>query len=294
MGPLKNLERIRKFLWQNSPSDWVSRCRKANRVSNNLSEGYRDELQTFWCLSTGRVGSQTLAAVGKLSSQLMSCHEPKPNLYQFGQQIYLKSEYKSCAVAEAGFFACRQKILSRAALRNCSYLETSPQITFLAREISTVLTNSRFIHLSRHPSEVVVSGMRRGWYKDNRNDEWRIAPSEEVMGECWENLSQFEKNLWLWNETNSWISEFLKEIDEGRSLTIKAEDIFSNHDETFEKLFAFLGVERPSYSRLEKVLGKKLNHQKQGNFQPYDNWTARQRDLLLKYCGTTMQEMGYC
>jgi hypothetical protein len=48
------------------------------------------------------------------------------------------------------------------------------------------MPNVKFVHLFRHPGEVVRSGMRRGWYNGHPSDRYRIEPGQhDPMRRLW-------------------------------------------------------------------------------------------------------------
>ena len=160
-------------------------------------------------LSTGRVGSKTLASLLSQSDNLLTFHEPKPKLfslsccaYKYRHILNLKDTIV-CDIFKTSFLTARDNLLSRAVYLSRGYVETSPQGTFLAPIIHQLIPNSKFIHLIRDPKDVIRSGMRRGWYQGHAYDFCRIQPSLKVDKEKWETYNAFQKNSWLWVETNT-------------------------------------------------------------------------------------------
>jgi len=191
--------RLLRKIWNTAPSLWWQKAAafaaKAEPDKSLSSE------KSVWCLSTGRVGSQTIAALGGLGSNINANHEPKPLLYGLSRLGYeLGGNESSSAVFQEAIRTTRVDQYTK----NGVYLETSPQVTFLIEHISSLLPESRFIHIVRSPSSVIRSGMRRDWYSGNTNDLWRIRPKSAEEQKDWESYSVFQKNVWLWAETNRW------------------------------------------------------------------------------------------
>src|SRR5690606_10227720 len=114
-------------------------------------------------------------------------------------------------VLKEAFFASRKDLLGKSILSQKGYIETSPQNTFLAPVLLKLFGNIRFIYLYRDPRDVVISGMKRRWYDGHPSDSTRIVPKDGTdYAQLWSKLTPFTKNLWLWNETNQWIINFLK------------------------------------------------------------------------------------
>ena len=284
---MQSLKRTLSKLWNEPPADNWSRLRAKVR---------RDGRETFqqhaWCLSTGRVGTNTIAALGELAPELLSRHEPKPLLFGIGKFAYASTAESS------------DREILREAVRTCrrdlpfdgqtAYLETSPQVTFVARQLLEIFPDSKFIHVVRHPTEVVRSGMRRRWYNGNPTDEWRIAPGEDdPVHSQWDQMDGFEKNVWSWAETNRWIAEFCAERPEPSSLLLKSEDLFAGHEATIAGLFQFLGCELPERRKIERVLGKQLNSQETGEFPAANRWDANQIQAIQRLAGPMMTKFGY-
>ena len=112
-------------------------------------------------LSTGRTGTQTLAALLRLSRNVFSYHEPPPGLARLSIASY-KGAFdpgQGHALAQ-GFLSIREDRFRYSLGWGKGYVETSPYSRFLAPAIAEAVPNVRFIHLVRDPRAVVRSGMR--------------------------------------------------------------------------------------------------------------------------------------
>ncbi len=169
----------------------------------NLCNDFDEKKPCIFVLSTGRVGSETLSALLALNSNIVSFHEPKPSLYKMSKVSYENNNPACANVIDAAFLSLRSDLFQYALKQSKGYIETSPQVTFLAPAIYRVMPNAKFIHLVRHPADVVRSGMRRKWYAGNSADTTRIVPGRScAFTKNWSKLSSFTKNVWLWAETN--------------------------------------------------------------------------------------------
>jgi hypothetical protein len=255
---------------------------------------FDDKHRCVFVLSTGRVGTQTLAFLLKLGRGIYAYHEPKPYLYALS-----KLSYQYCTDPAAleilceAFLIARHEKLNYALSCDKGYVETSPQVTFLAPAILAVVPSVRFIHLVRDPRDVVRSGMRRHWYDGNSYDKTRISPHpDSLAGQQWENYDTFQKNLWLWVETNRWILDFSMGLRE-RVLLVQAENIFNASEEILEDLFDFVGITMPSERKIQRVLHKKLNAQKRGAFPQVSEWSVEMRSNLIAIAGDIAGQLGY-
>lgn len=267
------IKRVIKRFWHSSPSDLLA-CLKGEkgRVRTSPGEGSG---RFVWCLSTGRAGTKTLAALGGVQNRVNAQHEPEPLLYGLGRLAYAQQEHEeSRKILREALATCRSTIRVPP---GGVYLETSPQVTFLAHQFREMFPGSRFIHIIRHPGSVIRSGMRRGWYAGHNYDRWRITPRTGTgASDSWERWSTLEKNAWLWAETNRWISSFLDTLPPQERVVIRSEDLFRGDEEAVRKFYGQLDVAVPPGQELEKVLGKMLNRQESGDFPEWQDWSEEQ------------------
>lgn len=287
---MSNYDRLVK----QSRREVLFRLRRKFAEQDQLCE-FNDKRVCLFVLSTGRCGTETLATLLGLARNVFTYHEPRPLLYGLSKLSY---EYPDNAdvskVLQEAFFAARQELMSRSLACDMGYVESSPQATFLAPCIQRVVPNARFIHLVRDPRDVVRSGMRRKWYDGHGSDKTRIIPRSSGPASCeWESYSAFKKNLWLWNETNSWILRFTSGIPAERTLLLHSEDVFEASQDALKKIFNFVGSSLPPDRRINRVLGKKLNRQKTGTFPASEVWSDEMRSDLLEIAGQTAHSLGY-
>lgn len=264
----------------------------------------REQIRSFngkhpcvFVLSTGRVGTQTLSALLSMSENMLSYHEPTPILYSLSRLAYEYNIYNDDCIKKifsSAFMTSRKELLDYSLSCGKGYVETSPQSTFLCPIINELISEVRFIHMVRDPRKVVISGMRRGWYAGHVADNTRIAPrpGSEAHGQ-WEQWNAFQKNIWLWAETNRWISKFTKELASEQKLIVYSEDIFAAKKESLERLFYFIHSPMPSEKKIRKVLNKKLNAQKSGSFMAVPDWNDSMYADLITIAGDVAKKIGY-
>jgi len=247
-------------------------------------------------MSTGRVGTKTLSALFRLAKNTYAYHEPRPKLYGLSKLAYKHSEswLESREVWQEAFTAVRADLLNFSLVSQKGYIETSPQVTFLSPIILASIPSVRFIHLVRNPRFVVRSGMRRKWYEGHPADHTRIIPHlESEAGQKWKTYTAFQKNIWLWKETNRWIVEFLSTVPDKQQLTLHSEDIFAAKKESIDKLFNFVSAPTPSSKKVLGILNKVLNAQKNGHFPEPNQWNEEMEIELRKNAGQTAKYLGY-
>lgn len=256
---------------------------------------FDERYPALFVLSTGRTGTETLAALLDLVPTLAAHHEPSPLLYALSCTAYrFGGQPATDAVLEEAFLTARRELLAGALGTGRGYVETSPQLTFLAPAIHAALPGARFIHLVRDPRNVVRSAMRRRWYDGNPHDGTRITPQSGTAAHAlWGSFSAFQKNLWLWHETNRWLLTILRSLPLEQTLQLHSEALFAADGQALSRLFRFAGAEMPPTRNIERVLGKQLNAQQGGSFPPPADWDSEMVEQLHAIAGETATALGY-
>ncbi len=235
----------------------------------------------------------TLARLLALSPKLLVKHEPSPKLFRLSKANY-HYPFEASEFSESIFWTVREGLINEALSSGLGYVETSPQATFFAPVILKAIPSVKFIHLVRHPADIVTSGMRRNWYGGHPSDDTRITPtSSHVFERDWSSMNQLGKNAWLWSETNRWIMDFLKAVPENQHITVRAEDLYNKKFDVIDDVFDFVGADAPSQKRINKVLSKKHNQQTRGDFPSFKNWTPEMIDELRMISGDQAKALGY-
>lgn len=293
-----SLREIKKTLWNNTPRK-IFHMAKWKLIQKRPVEQFNDRHPCVFVLSTGRVGSETLAYLLRLANHVFVYHEPRPELFALSKLAYELSDVFSVdenveRTFKEGFLTARRELFNYSLYCDRGYVETGPQATFLAPIILKAIPEVKFIHLVRDPRMVVRSAMRRGWYDGHAYDFSRIVPAPGTdMGSAWENFDLFQKNLWLWAETNRWIMNFSKSLPEEQYLLAHSEDIFNAHEDTVRSLYHFIGTDIPPSRRIARVLGKRLNAQIRGIFKQPDDWLVGVEKDLSVFVSNIAFEMGY-
>jgi len=283
-----------KFLLDQSPRRLYYFLRGKLNKRNPL-QSFTDEFPCVFVLSTGRVGTETVDALFGLSDNVFSYHEPLPTLYGLSKLSYQNSgDSVAREILMEAFLTSRRDLLKYSLDCQRGFVETSPQVTFLAPVILNALLDARFIHLVRDPRSVIRSGMRRKWFDGHPNDGTRITPLSGTQHAAnWSRYDVFQKNAWLWNETNRWILEFTNTLPAGRVLTIRSEDIFSGRSDSLRALYQFIGSSIPPASRITGLLKKKLNAQQSGDFPNWAHWSDTQITDMINVVRETSEKLGY-
>jgi hypothetical protein len=255
---------------------------------------FSDEHPCVFVLSTGRVGSMTLAALLANNSNMVAHHEPRPSLFSMSRAYYQFGDKIPDDFWPYLWQVLREDLLNAALLEGRGYVETSPQGTFLAPVIATMVPQVRFIHLVRNPFDVVRSGVSRQWYNGHFADRNRIEPRPNDSHESrWATMTVIEKNLWLWYETNRWIIEQLKDFPNHRHIRVHAEDMFRGDPKTIEQISVFCGAESFRSMEVKSILRRPLNKQVSLVNFSYNTWHSREKDFAMKLLPRLLDVLGY-
>ncbi|MEX2286731.1 MAG: sulfotransferase [Planctomycetaceae bacterium] len=243
--------------------------------------------------STGRTGSRTLTSLLDLSPQVRAFHEPAPQLLAESRQAFSEI-FKDPQQFARIFAAAKSTEIGIARLKGQLYAETSNRLTFFAPVIARLLPNSLFIHLHRHPVDVVRSGMRRGWYCNHPWDAHRIAPGPgDAAFAAWPGWDAFAKTCWYWSIINEFALDAQEQIAPERWLTVQFDEFMDVESEAWRRIFEFLDVPAPAHANVAEVFGRRENGQQEGDFPHLSEWNQRQKDTLLRIAGETMHKLGY-
>lgn len=253
--------------------------RAPKRVTyRTMEHAYTSGFKEYPCafvLSTGRSGTQTLAALLALSPELAAVHEQVPRLVHSSFEAYLAGPRVVASEPWTRLvLAARDDLVWKAARNGKTYVETNNRLTYLAPALAECFPSSRFIHLYRHPYSVVRSGVARGYYRGHSWDFARIrpGPSEEVAS-SWSSMSQVRQVAWYWARVNRLALSFFEGLPDARKLSLSAEDLFMGSADTIQRLFAFVGARTPRQPELDRVLRAKLNA------QPFESGTRIESGL---------------
>jgi hypothetical protein len=264
----------------------------------SLEEAYASGWVNCPCVfvvSTGRVGTKTLTNLLSLSPDVLATHEPDPRLVKASFDAYMEGgDVGQSERWRAVVLGARDDAVYNANRRGRIYVETNPRLTYLAGALAVAFPASRFIHLHRHPYEVVRSWMRRGHYQGHSWDFVRLRPRpSEALSSEWTALPVLEKNAWHWARITSEALEFLDGLPPSRKLDLRAEALFAGDPTALARLYEFVGVASPAQDWITEVLGQKINAQRRGVFAPPKEWTGAERATVWERVGAVASRLGY-
>lgn len=229
-------------------------------------------------LSTGRAGTAFLTDFLATSHRLSVHHAPKPELEYVSSLVHQRAPDPDAL--DLALLSARFELFVDSYRSGTTYVETNNRITFFAPAAARLLTNSRFIHLVRHPGDFVRSGLRRGYYADGVVQHQRLRPANHAE---WSSYSDLEKIGWEWNEINSFIETFKLSVSNDRVLTMQSEALFRD-PRALTSVMDFIGMaDDPGLrGRLTKGDLGPVNKQTSGTFPKYEQWSISDKAALAR------------
>ncbi|MFP4139438.1 MAG: sulfotransferase [Phycisphaerae bacterium] len=246
------------------------------------------EGESFFVLSSGRCGTQTLSRLLDFATNAKVWHHPQPYLIQETLGAWL-----GCIDPHKTFWDSRETFLRQSWSKGLIHGETDMNMTPFATTIAQDLPNARFLVLVRNPAGFVRSGMRRGYYKGHPWDVGRLRPDpNHPSAKHWHRWEPFEKVCWLWGETYRRILEARDQIGPDRVKIVRFEDLVKDTS-LAEEVFEFLALEGFDESAAAEILSTRYNEQTSGDFPRVQQWSDSMRDLLWRHCGEVAEKLGY-
>lgn len=282
------LERFRNRLFLNQKSS-----KDRLYLSDRYIKNQWDDLENVWFFSTGRAGTALLNDLLNLSPYLSVFHEPPPTMFNFSKDVYDGKIELDDGVKILGYL--RDEFVHRTNYNGQVYVETNNRAVYVADIIKARFPLSRFVHVYRNPYDVIRSGMRREWYKDNNCDYYRMEPlkSEEYYDD-WKEMTQIEKNAWHWMMVNKLSLKIKTTLPEKDFFSLAVEDVYSGNYDIIHDLYEFIREGYfPSKWAINKVLSKKINSQNRGAFPYVRDWDKEDLKSVNVIISDVASTLGY-
>ena len=272
---------------------------KKRELKLTLGRAYELEWEGMNCvfaLSTGRTGTQTLAAMLRLSPQIEAQHEPAPRLVQSSFDAYMDVASTDWLERWSAFvLATRDDFVLGANAEGKVYVESNNRLTYLAPAVREAFPASKFIFSHRNPYKVIRSGMQRGAYQ-GPGKAWnfaRIRPRPgEPFYEHWENMESLEKEAWRWAKINKEAKAFFDTLPAERKLELPSSTFFNATDDTYKEIFRFVGVSCPPVDEIHQIMGRKMNAQAHFNGLSFE-WSDERIEKVKPYIAEVAELLGY-
>ena len=110
----------------------------------------------------------------------------------------------------------------------------------------------------------------------------------------WENWNAFQKNCWLWSETNKLIFDGISLLEEDRYQIVRLEDLKNSPLETYSNIRDFLGIKCDLTRAGEGLLRtKSVNKKNNYDIPEYREWTDEMKSFFHDQAGQMMEKLSY-
>lgn len=180
---------------------------------------------------------------------------------------------------------------------------SSGHIYGLLGELDKVYDDSRFVFIIRDPRDWIGSALNKTEYSLYGPIEIffrkiSLQPScfkDDPYKDSWKKLSKFEKYCWFYNKLNENAINEMK--DKPNFRVFRYEDIFlsSNKAANFKEMLDFATDFQSGKITCDfksDLIDQKVDS-KQSHAKAWESWTSEQVQIMMKHCGTIMQEYGY-
>jgi hypothetical protein len=257
-----------------------------------------------FAVGSGRCGTQFLADVFGLDSQVASCHER----HAFSDTFHRYCRWYDIPVDDMGFLKTKEADIVndlanrkvRAAFEASAYLSLS--LETLHRHFG-----ARFILMIRRPEKVILSYLRKGWYRDAINiGNPDLPPSGQAcrsfhhfMGRTlprgdeykrWERLTQVGKLAWFWNRINR---EVLGQFESLPGECVRVQKLEELDYPAFVEISKFIGVPQTNVSLRQFSQMSEGRPNSSRIRTTVQEWSPQERREFAAEAGETAARMGY-
>lgn len=252
------------------------------------------DIRPIFIVSTGRTGTKFLAKYFNSFNTIYAVHEPLPTFLHMGIKY---AQSKNSLGDVAGSILRKRSHIYRNVERSGAniYIECNNRLFSLVKPLIKAFNDPKIIHIVRDGRDFVRSGMSRGWYLEGDplpRISAKMFPDDKYYS-TWNELTQFEKIVWLWQKQNKLISQDLKGYKNG--ITIRFEDIF--YTENFsglKSMMDFLEIQLDQgFSTFAKLQERKINKTKKYSIPHWKDWDESMKDSFDKIAKQFMAYYGY-
>ena len=123
----------------------------------------------------------------------------------------------------------------------------------------------------------------------------RLQPRKDTdEAKEWDNWSAFEKNVWLWAETNRIVLDAMQTIAPERIHSVRFEEFVAAPMDVYSGIRQFLGFETALSEEVKSVLlSRGVNARKDYWLPNYNEWSPAQKAFFHAIAGPVMNTLGY-
>lgn len=241
------------------------------------------EKNVFFILGLGRSGTHFLSQLLNADSNAVVYHEPLPEDFQAvpaAQQSDQAGYHYIEHVRKKRIYLLTRK---RAVL---TYGEANSNLRYHVKALQQSIPNAKLLHLIRDGRDVVRSLMARQHYTNDGIGHHSIIPRlDDPYYLKWSGLSRFEKMCWLWADSNTRLSNDVKEY-------VRFEQIVSDYDYFHEKIERYLGIDI-GRARWQAAIEQPADPTVAHVLPSWRQWDVKLQQSFDTICGPVMQQYSY-
>ncbi len=275
-----------------------------------------DNYKYAFVVSTGRCGTTLLGILLNMANNVLALNEGQIRGEDLQGEQCLKAmtlqnlqAYKNPSTAEAILKQARfeQIPLLLKKKQKTYYIEIAYYLAPFTAALWKVFPNSKLVFLYRDGRDFVQSvytnqvpdPMPVGYINDRELTAverfvamGRLRPLERsVFFKQWSLMSPFQKNAWLWNETNRIILKQMKFWPKELVFSIKMERLLQ--PEALHNLLQFLEIDDIEYGVIKRLLKQKIN-KREGKILPHwGQWNNDLKDDFKRIGQDMLETLGY-
>lgn len=211
-------------------------------------------LGIVFILSTGRAGSNALAKILEDVPGVSAYHEP---IY-----VFLKTISAQYLCGKIDKETAKKQILEiynglSLIKKGTIYVESDQKSVAILDILQEIFPSAKYIWLIRDPYAFALSASSRGWFSDGDKIKFDskgtalinpkfhseglrnfLTYDSDILGENFDKLSVFDRNVFYWKVWNGKIFEFFKGLSEEKKLFVQLEEL----DLSLHEIRRFLGL----------------------------------------------------
>lgn len=277
-------------------------------------------IRLFFGLGVGRCGTMSLANLLNSEPEALCLHEGKiRNREASGEKLLPFLTLQNGAAyahpdrAEALFARAREHMPVIAKESGAGFLgDVAYNYAPFLPAIATMFPDARVFAIFRNGRDFVQSATTVsavdetpvGWAPNGKSlpdverfiamGRWRPRPGERWATEWDDSFDHFEKNAWLWAETNRVILDTLTVLDPAHLMIIRFEDFFARLKEGYGELRNFLGFRETISDETRRLIeDRPINHRSVPAVGKPESWTAEMHERFDAIAGETMHRLMY-
>lgn len=248
-------------------------------------------------VSTGRTGTTALAQCFDAAfDRVCALHEPAPSRsLRVASNRHLAGRLPENRLI-ALYANARRRRFQR--IREPVYVESNPALHGFLDVFDALFDAPRVVHVVRDPRTQIPSGINYGSYSGVKGLAVQFFPFWALKPEHlhprpprrWRDMSPAERIAWRWRTVNGEL-ERGEVLFGGRYTRVRFEDLFAEGGKGMRGLAEWIGLD--TNETFERQWVQKVNASTGARMPGWDEWPARDRQVVLDLCAPLMERYGY-